>query len=144
MNDPKTWMNDWATFVRSVGSLFGDGLDDSAVTARFAGKAVTWTGKLIEKRFHKDRAGVQMEMPKVNLTLPDGRFATVDYLFLKLKEDEIEQWRNVPEGSSVRFTTQISQWLGLFPAIRWDSDEGDNEGVVMFSTDGAAPLGIPK
>ncbi len=132
-------MSDWETFIKSIGELFGRDLDDCDVTAQYAGKRVVSTGKLAEKRFRPDRAGVQMDMPAVRIDLPDGRYAKVDYLFLKLRNEDVQSWRMIPEGKTLRFETQIAQMIGPLPAIRW-LDASDGKGIIMFSTDGAVPL----
>ncbi len=139
MSITKTWMNDWETFIIGVGDLFCRGLDDRAVSARFAGKRVVWTGILFEKSFGPSTFGVQMDMPTVSVELPDGFRAEVNYLNLTLRGDDVLLWQDVQIGTTVKFATQISQWLGPFAPIRW-WDADDKVGVIEFSTDGAIPM----
>ena len=134
-----TWKDDWECFVREVADLFGRGLDDAAVTARFAGSRVVWKGKVTGKRLGMSRPGVQMEMPAVNVVLPDGRCSTVDFLFLSVGENQLESWNTPSVGQTVSFSTVIRQSNGLLPGVRWSTLD-EKRGVILFLTDDAVLL----
>ncbi len=143
MSTQSTWMTNWGIFIEQISDLYRVGLDDYAIVQRFAGQRVLWTGTLAEKCYSKDVAGVQMDMPTITVDLPNGHFANVNYLFLNLRGDELLLWQDIEVGTTLRFATQISQWLTPFPAIRcWNDEENGNdmESVIMFSTDGAIPF----
>jgi hypothetical protein len=144
MPDEATWMNDWETFVRTVSELFCSGLDDAAATKRFAGKRVVWQGNVSEKCFDErlgiDRPGVAMSMPAITVSLPGGRHGIVNYLFLTLRKGEIDLWREIAEGSRVRFATRIRESSGPFSGVAW-SELDNNRGLILFLTDGGVPVG---
>lgn len=135
----RNWTIDWESFVRSVGDLFNQGLDNRTVTEQFAGTPVVWTGRVAEKRFDTDRPGVQMEMQPIEVKLPGGRVAIVDYLFLTLNDGDMPLWNDVKVGTPLRFTTRIRKASGPFTGVSW-SDLDERRGVVLFLTEGAAPL----
>ena len=133
------WKNNWELFVKSVGASFDQGLDDEAVTDLYAGQSVEWTGTIAEIRLD-DRPGIQLNMPLVEVERANGQAARVDYLFLRLKDSDVEFWRHVVLGTTLRFTTQIRRAVGPFPGVRW-SDLEDRRGIIMFATDGGRPIG---
>ena len=139
-NRRQQWKRDWHIFVQCVGAAFDEGLDSIAVTKRFCGETVTWSGKLVETRLDDEESpGVQFEMPSVTIRLSDGRTSIVDYLFLQLKKEEVGLWRNIRIGRTVGFHTRIKSAIGPFPGITWLALD-ERRGVITFSTDGARPL----
>ncbi len=137
--DETSWTTDWHSFVASVGAAFDAGLDDSAVTERFAGQTVTWVGRVSEKRLNGENPGIQLDMPVAHVELSDGRRSTVDYLFLHLAEQDVESWRNVETGATVRFNASITHGNGPFPGIQW-SDLDEKRGVILIATENATFL----
>lgn len=132
------WTEDWRCFIQSIAADFCAGLNEQTVTARYAGRPATWVGDLADARLIDVRPGVQMTMPAISVMLPGDKKASVDYLFLHLRDEDVPQWRDIPLGRKVRFTTRIKGPTGPFPGIRW-VDVGNNVGVISIGTDGATP-----
>lgn len=139
-NGKSSWTTDWKMFIEAVSESFNEGLDEIAVTRRFAGQPVTWGGKVVEKRLDQEDPGIRLGMPPVKFTLSDGRHAVVNYLFLQLRKQDVDSWRNVKTGDTVQFITQIRSGIGPFPGIEWSGLAG-KEGLVLLATDGARLVG---
>ncbi len=123
------WQSDWQTFVEQVGRDFGKGMSEAKVSQRYTGKPVTWVGIVRDKQSNEFSNGVGFEMPSCKVSLPDGRWSVVDYLFVNV-DRAYAGWKKVPLGAAVRFRA-ILDGNGPFPAIQWSSLES-KKGVILL------------
>lgn len=130
------WRNDWRAFIDDVNSSYRAGLDDSAVSVRFSGVPVKWSGTVAAKRLDIEHPGVEMAMPAAEVSIIDDESAVVDYLYLNLKKDEVALWRNIHVGALLRFETQLMASIGPFDGITWSRETK----LILLVTDGARPL----
>jgi hypothetical protein len=134
-----SWTDSWEIFVRSVGDLFAQGFDSATVTNKFAGHDVLWTGRVAAKRQHMNSFGIAMSMPLVEINLPDGRIAKVDYLFLSVRSEQVAAWSSVEVGANLSFATRIRASSDPFLGIEWSNLDA-SRGLILFRTDGAIPV----
>jgi hypothetical protein len=133
------WQSDWGAFIRDVASYFDRGSSDVEVSQVFGGRPVCWVGKVSEKQLDDELPSVTMDMPPIDVKLSDGRFTTADYLFLRVSNTEVNAWRSVPGGSTVRFTAMIGIGKGPFPAISW-AKLSSQKGFIAIEANQAASL----
>lgn len=129
----QTWRSDWAAFLDAVKQCYDRGLSDEAVSDYFGEKEVSWVGELRERRPYEELPGVELEMPEKTITLSDGRFATVSYLFLNLDNANAAAWEQVNPGDRVRFKATLKKENGPFTGISWSSF-GEKRGELLIGT----------
>ena len=129
--------------MKHIAELFRRGLSAQEVTDQFAGKRAVWSGVVSEiasgTRLGVIALGVQLDMTPVEVGLPGGRRAKVDYLFLNVRPEDFSLWSKVKLGTRIGFSTEIGRSTGVSPGIRW-SELSDNEGVILFSTEKSVPV----
>jgi len=132
MEEQTNWKTDWAQFVHAVADDIGNGMSSIDVTDKYCDQPVEWTGTISSIRFDDDPA-VNLQMPPIRVDMPDGRYGVVDYLNLVIGEENVNSWRSVTPGMTVRFRTSVRKGGGPFPGLEW-ADLGDKEGYVSVGT----------
>jgi len=126
------WHADWTSFVKAVVSDFDSGKSDEVVSAIYCDKKVTWTGIVTKKSIDEGSPGIQLDMPEVKIGLGNDRVAVINYLYINLNPSNVESWKGVSSGASVKFCTTILKGKGPFPGLQWS--EYENEGCVLIGT----------
>jgi hypothetical protein len=140
-SDQQRWQYDWQNFVETAAAFFGEGKSAREVTEHFAGRQVVWTGTVLKNQAEEAARGIRMDIPPVDVALPDGRYGTIDFVALRIDRDDVPKWQGIKEKTVVRFQCTLSWGNRLFAGLNW-SDVGDGKGYIGISTERAVPVEI--
>jgi hypothetical protein len=103
----RPWEKDWTNFMAKVLEYFQSEAATDELEKAFAGRQVTWEGKIKELSLESDRPTVTLAMPAVSLVTAADESVTVDELTLLPEPENVAGWKGLKPGTRVRFTTTL-------------------------------------
>jgi len=118
----------WRDFALEVADYDFIGLESDELSERYRGLEVEWVGTVMRARLHKATAkGLEMHMPPVvhAKTRPHENLSA-SYLFLRVDENDVAQWKDVRVGDEVCFRTRIGHPYDGETCVEMDRRAGTN------------------
>ncbi|MBL8270117.1 hypothetical protein [Steroidobacter sp.] len=133
--------SDWSNFVRAIGRDRRNGLDANALSEKYSGASIRWTGTIRKNQIQDQYApGIQMDMPRVEVSLGGGRKLVADYVFLNVSSTGKTSWTTVSAHMEVQFKARIRTAASLFLPVNVETFPGDSEEVLTLALEQALPI----
>ena len=113
----KSWENDWTTFVAKISERVQSGESAESISSHFAGRSVTWIGRVAKIHLDSLAPRVSFSMPRLEVALGTFGSSTVGDLSIPVDERKSSHWKDVRQGFDVRFTATLGSGISPFPAI---------------------------
>ena len=103
----EAWQGSWEKYLDVIASD-GKVLDDAAAEGKhFAGRLITWEGRLGKVNADPNATSpprmVPVYLPPRPVTSSKGIKDTADHVQVAVKESDFKKWKDISEGSTIRF-----------------------------------------
>ena len=133
------WQNDWVSFTSSLESELQNGATNKALSSRFGGSIICWTGTIEHMNISKLVAAVDVSLAKRIIRMIDGDEIVLDGVSLTIAENETEKWTQFRTGDLVTFKATLGDPDSPFPPIEVKTLRS-GKSLIIIAAINAVPL----
>lgn len=132
----QAWQTDWQAFWMQIESEIREAGSLSAISKRYAGATVEWTGLLEKLDLDPEFPSAVMVMPNLEINLSSGEVASIWGLTVPIKLGTEAKWQTYCPGMRMKFSAEIVPAWNPFGSFYDCEDEDGSRSFTVRVTDG--------
>lgn len=129
----KAWNKDWHQFCEDIVNDFNEGLDDAALSRKYGGYTVRWSGTVTDLNLESQSllsVGIAMDVREKYIS--KGYKFNCNAITLFIDDALKSTWNSVDIGEIVDFEALIYVKNGPFHGVRISTFPGDDSAILLL------------